>query len=428
MNTIQIIISISISIAFTSIISYLFFQLRLKKQQQNGLQFELETKQLKEENEKLSAEKERLQRDLMQANMHIASIDTENAHLLKINQQKTEEVKEIQAKLSSEFENIANKILLHHSKEISAQNQENIGQLLTPLKEKIGQFERKVSETYDKEVRDKLSLQAEVKRLYELNQRISHEANNLTKALKGDVKKMGNWGEMILERVLEQSGLTEGREFRREVSDKNAEGKSIRPDVIIDLPDNKHLIIDSKLSLLAYDEYINAQTKEEKDAALKKQILSLREHIKGLHEKNYPSALSINNPDFVLMFIPVEASFAIAVETDSDLFSFAWERKIVPVSPSTLLATLKTVSSIWKQENQTKNAREIARQSGALYDKLVGFVSDLQKIGANINSLQGNYNESMQKLKNGKGNLISRAEKMKELGAKTNKSIPDNLP
>ncbi|MCW3807891.1 DNA recombination protein RmuC [Plebeiibacterium marinum] len=389
--------------------------------------FSEENNNLKSQNVEILQKLEKVNNELMQAKMHIAAIDTENAHLINLNKQRQQEIENLHERLSKEFETIADRVLINRSKQISEQSNQKLSDILSPLQERITRFEKKVEETYDKEVRDKLSLKAEVKRLYDLNHRISEEAQNLSKALKGDVKKLGNWGEVILERVLEQSGLTKGREYRREVVDENSNGATIRPDVIIDLPEGKHLIIDSKMSLSAYEEFVTAEDEETKAVALKNHKERLRQHVKDLFEKNYISAKNINCPDFVLMFIPVEASFAAAVENDNDLFSFAWEKKIVPVSPSTLLATLKTVSSIWRQENQNRNAQEIARQSGALYDKFVGFVADLEKIGSNINTLQGNYDTALSKLQQGKGNLISRAEKIKSLGAKTNKSIEDKF-
>ena len=426
MDVFQILIGIAIGSILTWIVLFVIHGKRNLYTQQQKVQLETNVKQVNKQVVEYKEESEKLRNELVQSKMHIAAVDTENTHLIKINEEKINEVEQLQKKLTVEFENIANRVLSHRSKEINEQNQQKINDLLSPLKEKISSFEKKVEETYDKEVRDNLSLKAEVKRLFELNNKISEEAGSLTRALKGDVKKIGNWGEMILERVLEESGLTKGREYRREVSDKNSEGQLIRPDVIIDLPESKHLIVDSKFSLRAYDEYINAQEKDEKENALKRHKSNLREHVKGLFEKNYSSATAVNSPDFVLMFIPVEASFAIAVESDSELFAYAWERKIVPVSPSTLLATLKTISFIWRQENQSKNAQEIAKQSGALYDKLVNFLLDLEKVGQNIDQLQNNYSNAMQKLQTGRGNLISKAEKIKVLGAKANKSIPNS--
>jgi len=357
--------------------------------------------------------------------VEIATLETQNRNLTeKIETQKAE-LEELQKRLTSEFENIANKILKDRSEEFSAANHKNISEILNPLKEKIQLFEKKVDETYDKELRDKISLREEVRKLTELNTRVSEEANNLTKALKGDVKKQGNWGEIILERVLERSGLTKGQEYEREEVVEGADKSVQRPDVIVHLPDNKHIIIDSKVSLIAYDKLMSAETEDEQHQYMKEHIQSLRNHVKLLSEKNYQNATNINAPDFVLMFVPIEASFSAAVQGDPELFSYAWERKIVIVSPTTLLATLRTISSIWKQENQTKNAQEIARLSGTLYDKFIGFTEDMVKIKNNIDRASGAYDDAIKKMKDGNGNIIRTAEKIKELGAKTgNKSLP----
>ena len=321
-----------------------------------------ETIRLKtEENKRLQDE---LAQNLVLSNLRaveVAKLKTLNDNLTEKLENQQSEIENQQKRLTAEFENIANKIMKQRSDEFSASNQKNIGDLLNPLKEKIQLFEKKVDETYDKELRDKISLKEEVRKLTELNARVSEEANNLTKALKGDVKKQGNWGEIILERVLERSGLTKGQEYEREEVVEGADRSVQRPDVILHLPDNKHIIIDSKVSLVAYERYITAENEEKQMLSAKEHINSIRSHVKLLSEKNYQNAQNINTPDFVLMFIPIEASFSVAVQGDSELFSYAWERKIVIVSPTTLLATLRTISSIWKQENQTKNAQEIAR-------------------------------------------------------------------
>ncbi len=342
----------------------------------------------------------------------------------RLESQKTE-LEQIQKRLTVEFENIANKIMKERSDEFSESNHKNISEILNPLKQKIQEFESKVEKAYDAEMRDKISLREELKNLTKLNAKISEEAENLTKALKGDVKKQGNWGEIILERVLERSGLTKGQEYEREEVVGGGESSLQRPDVIVHLPDNKHIIIDSKVSLVAYERYISAESDEIQFRSLKEHINSLRNHVKLLSDKNYQNAFNINAPDFVLMFVPIEASFSVAVQADTDLFSYAWERKIVIVSPTTLLATLRTISSIWKQENQTKNAQEIARLSGALYDKFIGFTEDMVKIKSNIDRTASAYDDALKKMKEGSGNIIRTAEKIKELGAKTsNKSLP----
>jgi len=381
---------------------------------------------LKEEHDKVLNELHDEREKSQSLNTRISKAETEFTNLRqKLAEQKTE-MEELQKKFTIEFENVANKILKTHSQEFTQSNFKNIGEILNPLKDRIGDFEKKVSEVYDKELRDKISLREEVKKLYELNSRISEEANNLTKALKGDSKKQGNWGEIVLEKILERSGLTKGQEYEVQYSTENEEGRRVQPDVVIKLPDNKHIIVDSKVSLVAYERFVNSADDDERQQFIKDHLLSLRTHIKELSQKNYQSAKDINSPDFVLLFVPIESSFGLAVQADQQLFSDAWESKIVIVSPSTLLATLKTIASIWKQENQTKNAIEIARQGGALYDKFVGFIDVLKKVGERIVQLQSSYDDAMGKLHSGTGNLVSRAESIRKLGIKTQKRLPEN--
>jgi DNA recombination protein RmuC len=340
---------------------------------------------------------------------------------------KATELEQIQKRLTVEFENVAHKILKEHSAEFTTLNQKNIGDILSPLKEKITTFEKKVEESYEKSLRDQTDLKAELKKLQELNHKISNDAQNLTQALKGDVKKQGNWGEVVLERVLERSGLTLGREYEREVVDENSDGKQIRPDVVIHLPDKKHLIVDSKVSLVAYERLVNEVSDELRVQHLADHLKSLRSHIKMLSDRHYPSAKNLNSPDFVLLFLPIESSFSLAIQEDQELFNFAWDNKVVIVSPSTLLASLRTIASIWKQENQTKNALEIASIGASLYDKFVNFVQDLEKVGKGIATAQTNYADALSKLHTGKGNLVRTSEKLKDLGIKTQKALPDYL-
>lgn len=420
------------------------------KNQQNNQEFKnhfLENeKQL--EKEKNEAEKQSLvweeryntqKSEAAEWKSELAKTREENTHLVgrlekakteylnlkeKLETQKTE-LEEIQKKFTTEFENIAGKILKENSKEFTAANQKNIGEVLNPLKEKLQLFEKKVDDTYQKGLKDQTDLRAELKKLYELNARISEEAGNLTKALKGDVKKQGNWGEVVLERILERSGLNEGSNgYQKQFSDSNEDGKRIQPDIVVNLPDNKHIIIDSKVSLIAYERAVNALTEEERVRRVKEHLISLKAHIKGLSEKHYQSAQKLNSPDFVLLFLPIEASFSLAIQEDQELFSFAWDQKVVIVSPSTLLATLRTIASIWQQENQTRNALEIARQGGALYDKFVGFVADMEKIGNNLQTTQNTYKDAMSKLVEGRGNLVRSTQKLKDLGAKASKELP----
>ena len=333
------------------------------------------------------------------------------------------ELENINKKYTTEFENIANKILDEKSKKFTDQNKTNIDTILNPLKERIKEFEEKVDKAYKAESAERTTLKAEIKNLIDLNKQVSEEANNLAKALKGENKTQGNWGELILEKVLERSGLVKDQEYRLQFSTQNDEGKRIQPDVVVILPDNKHIIIDSKVSLVAYEALVNSDNEEAKEALIKDHIASVRNHIKQLAEKNYQSSSDFNTPDFVLLFIPIESSFSIAVQADQEMFNFAWDKKIVIVSPSTLLATLRTISSVWKQERQTKNAIEIAKQSGALYDKFVGFLEDMDKIGKNINATKDVYDSALNKLHKGTGNLVKRALDIEKLGAKTTKQI-----
>lgn len=337
------------------------------------------------------------------------------------------EVDEIQKRFIAEFENLSSKILDEKSKKFTEQNKTNLDVILNPLKEKIKEFEQKVEQTYKVESAERNSLKGEIKSLIELNKRISEEANNLAKALKGDTKKQGNWGEVILERILERSGLTKGSEYEMQWSTTNEEGRRIQPDVVIFLPDEKHIIIDAKVSLIAYEAMVNAVTDEDRERYLKEHLISVRSHIKNLSEKSYFSSPDISSPDFVLIFMPIEPSFGIAVQADTELFNYAWDKKIVLVSPSTLLATLKTVSAIWKHEKQTRNAIEIARVGGALYDKFYNFVKDLKNIGEKINAAQQSHQDAMNKLSDGSGNIIRKVEELKRLGAKSTKDIPTDL-
>ncbi len=353
--------------------------------------------------------------------------NTQNENLQKRLAEQKGELEELNKKFTTEFENLANKILEEKSQKFSDQNRTNLDIILNPFKEKLKEFENKVDQTYRAESAERITLKAEIKNLVELNKQISEEANNLATALKGDNKQQGNWGELVLEKILERSGLVEGTEYKTQITSTNVEGDKIRPDVVIFLPDNKHVIVDSKVSLVAYNACVNSITEEERLRFLKLHIESLRSHIKLLSDKNYQTAAGFESPDFVLLFVPIESSFSLAVQGDADLINFAWDRKIVIVSPSTLLATLRTIASIWKQERQTRNALEIAEEGGKLYDKFVGFYEDLKKVGEKMDEGKKMYTEAMKKLYDGSGNLIRRAEKMRELGAKTTKQLPQNI-
>jgi DNA recombination protein RmuC len=336
-------------------------------------------------------------------------------------QEKT--IQDIQQKFQLEFQNVANKLFDEKSKNFVETNRTNLDILLNPLKENIKAFEDKVEKVYKAESDERNLLRGEITQLMALNKLISEEANNLSKALKGDNKKQGNWGEVVLERVLERSGLVKDQEYRVQASFTTTDGTRFQPDVIIDLPDDKHLVIDSKVSLIAYERLVNCETEDERKLFSKAHVESIRSHVNGLSSKNYHDLHQINSPDFVLLFIPIESSFSFAVQIDAELFSDAWDKRVVIVSPSTLLATLRTIASIWKQERQNRNVLEIARLSGAMYDKFVGFVGDMESIGKNIKQSQGAYDNAINKLTEGNGNLTKTAEKIKSLGAKANKQL-----
>ena len=368
---------------------------------------------------------ERSKTDVLQPKLAAAVKENENL-LQKLTEQKAE-LEQLNQRFTREFENLANRILDEKSQKFTEQNRSNLDIILNPFKEKLREFEQKVDQAYKAESTERITLKAEIKNLIDLNKQISEEANNLATALKGDNKQQGNWGEMVLEKILERSGLIEGTEYKTQVTDTNVQGDKIKPDVVIFLPDNKHVIVDSKVSLVAYNNCVNASTDEERARYLKLHVESLRGHVKLLSDKGYQTASGLESPDFVLLFVPIESSFSLAVQGDAELFNFAWDRKIVIVSPSTLLATLRTIASIWKQERQTRNALEIAEEGGKLYDKFVSFYEDLVKVGKKMDDAKEDYKEAMKKLYDGTGNLVRRAEKMKELGAKTSKQLPQQL-
>lgn len=332
-------------------------------------------------------------------------------------------ISDLQQRFKIEFENIANKLLEEKSTRFAEHNRSQMDVILNPLKENLKAFEDKVEKVYKSESDERHVLKGVISQLMIQSKQIQEDANNLTRALKGDSKKQGNWGEVILERILEKSGLVKDREYRIQVSLTSVSGSRVQPDVIIDLPDDKHIVIDAKVSLTAYERMVSAEVEADRIQQLKQHILSIKTHIQGLSAKSYHELYQINSPDFVMLFIPIESSFGIAVQQDAELFNYAWDRKVVIVSPSTLLATLRTISSIWKQERQNRNVLEIARLSGNMYDKFVGFLTDMEGIGRNIRQSQDAYDKALNKLSTGSGNLTNTSEKIKKLGAKTTKQI-----
>lgn len=372
--------------------------------------------------------KKMLEREQNERNALERTLEGTNAYL-QAQQEKFEdqkiEIERTKAQFNTEFQVLANKILEEKTQKFTALNQEYLGVILDPLKEKIKTFEEKVEKTYAQESSERNVLKGVVEQLMQQSLQIKDEANNLTRALKGDSKKQGNWGEVILERVLERSGLSKDQEYRLQASLQDEFGRRLQPDAIIDLPDDKQLIVDSKVSLVAYDNYINAETEEEMAAHLKMHVQSIENHVKELSAKNYHSLYGIHSPDFVLLFMPIESALSLAVMHKPELFSDAWDRRVVIVSPSTLLATLRTIASMWKQERQNRNVLEIAREAGALYDKFVGFLTDMQQIQVHLHKASEKHDEAMKKLSTGAGNVVRRVENLKSLGAKANKQIDD---
>lgn len=429
METTTLIVLIFVFLLIGSVIGYFISNLkqkaavssleeRLRSFTENEIKLFQNIQNLEQERESIRAEKDQLSIELTRRNA-----DFENLKL-RSDEQK-DEVEKLQERFQKEFENLANKILDEKSNKFTNQNKENLDAILKPLQEKIKSFEEKVENTQKESVGMHASLKEQLLNLKELNQQMTAEATNLTRALKGDSKMQGNWGELVLERVLEKSGLEKDREYFVQQSFQREDGTRVMPDVVLHLPDSKKMIIDAKVSLVDYERFVNA-TEEERPIYLKAHVNSIRKHIEQLSAKNYQDLYDIESPDFVLMFIPVEPAFAVAINDDNSLYNKAFEKNIVIVTPSTLLATLRTVDSMWSNEKQQQNALEIATQAGRLYDSFVNLTDDLLKVGNQINTVQNSYGTAMKKL-TGKGNLISRVENLKKLGAKAGKSIDDKL-
>jgi DNA recombination protein RmuC len=372
-------------------------------------------------------EKENIRSEKEAINMQLTKKEVDFENLWQRNKEQKEEVEKLQEKFTKEFENLANKILDEKSNKFTEQNKENMKNILSPLQEKIQLFEKRVDDTHKESIDYHAALRQQIVGLREMNIQMSKETLNLTKALKGDSKMQGNWGELILERVLEKSGLEKDREYFVQQSHTTPDGNRVFPDVVINLPDGKKMIVDSKVSLTAYEKYINEEDESLKNSSLKEHINSLKRHVDQLGDKNYHDLYQIESPDFVLLFIPIEPAFALALNEDTTLYNKAFEKNIVIVTPSTLLATLRTIDSMWTNQKQQENAFEIARQAGALYDKFEGFVADLVKIGKKIDESKVEYQGAMNKLVDGSGNLIKRVENLKKMGAKTQKSLPENI-
>ncbi len=405
---------------------------RLKSKTESG-KLEERLVQLKEQEEKLSErfetalkEREEVRKEKDFLNEELVRRTAENDNLESKLREQAGELERLNEKFTKEFENLANKILDVKSEKFTKQNKENMDGILKPLQEKIDKFERKVEETHKESIDRHAMLRQQIIGLKELNEQMSKEATNLTKALKGDSKLQGNWGELVLERVLEKSGLEKDREYFVQNSFTSETGARQLPDVVLHLPDNKKMIIDSKVSLTAYERFVNEEEEEDRNAALKEHVGSLKRHIENLSGKNYQDIYQIESPDFVLLFVPIEPAFAVALNTDNTLYNWAFEKNIVIVTPTTLLATLRTIDSMWNNEKQQQNALEIATQAGRLYDQFVNLTDDLIKVGNQIKTVQGSYDVTMKKL-TGQGNLIRKVENIKKLGIKQKKHINEKL-
>lgn len=390
--------------------------------------------QLTETEQKLEALQQEKENQLKEERDRSADLDRQLAGLKsdysslqeKLAEQKGE-LAEMQEQLKVQFENLANKILDEKSEKFSKQNKESLDQLLNPLGLKLEEFKKKVEETYEKGTQERSGLREQIKNMVQLNQQMSEDAKNLTKALKGDSKAQGNWGEVVLASILEKSGLRKDEEYFTQQSETTDDGRRLQPDVVVKLPDEKFLIVDSKVSLTAFERFTSADGETEAQSALKQHVLSVKAHVKGLSDKNYPQIYADKTPDFVLLFIPVEPAFAAALQSEPNLYNEAFEKNIVIVSPSTLLATLFTINTIWKRDRQNKYALEIADRGGALYDKFVLFAESLEEVGHRIEQTQKSYDEAKSRLSEGSGNVIRQVEMLKELGAKATKQLPESM-
>jgi DNA recombination protein RmuC len=430
-NPLYIILAFIIALAIGVFIGKALFAANSKsdkaslEEKVNGLLQQIE--QLKNQINQTAQERETIRTEKESLAIQLSKKETDFENLWERNKEQKDEVEKLQEKFTKEFENLANKILEEKTTKFTEQNKENLKNILTPLQDKIQLFEKKVEDTHKESIDYHAALRQQILGLREMNKQMSKETLNLTKALKGDSKMQGNWGELILERVLEKSGLEKGREYEVQQSFVTEEGNRVFPDVVINLPDGKKMIVDSKVTLTAYERYINEEDDEAKTQHLKEHVMALKRHVDQLSEKNYHDLYQMESPDFVLLFIPIESAFALALNEDTSLYNKAFEKNIVIVTPSTLLATLRTIDSMWTNQKQQENALEIARQAGALYDKFEGFVGDLVKIGKKMDEAKVEYQGAMNKLVDGKGNLVNSVEKLKKMGAKAKKALPENI-
>jgi DNA recombination protein RmuC len=371
---------------------------------------------------------------LLSLQRQLTDLKSENTQLLtrmegeqQHHQQQLKDLDEARNKMVGEFENIANRVIDEKGKRFDENNRKGMDEILKPVREQLKDFRSRVDEIHHNDVKERATLKESLVQLQQLNQEMNREAKNLTRALKGDKKTQGNWGELVLERVLEQSGLRKGIEYETQGSYRDSENRLLRPDVIVHLPEGKDIVVDSKVSLVDYSRYIAAEDESEQATALAALVQSVRNHINGLSSKDYTDLKGVRSLDFVLMFMPIETAFVAAFQSDEKLFADAFEKKIVVVTPTTLLATLRTIENIWRYERQNQNAIKIADKASAVYDKLRGFIEDFEKMGAQLTTVQGSYDAAMNKLTSGRGNLIKQAGEFVELGVKVKKELPKSI-
>lgn len=371
-----------------------------------------------------------LQGEAQTAREQLIRLEIEKDTAQKQIEQGKEDLKAIEKSMMERFENLSNRIFSEKTETFKKQSQETLGELLNPLRDRLSEFQKKVDDSFGEQAKEQRSLHDRIKDIVEVSGKMSQQTENLTKALKGDSKIQGDWGEVILEKILEESGLRKGTNYSVQgggLNLRDGEGRLQKPDVIVNLPEGKHVIVDSKVSLTHYERFFSEEDEAVKKLHLKQFLTSVRKHAEDLGARRYQDSESLGTPDFVLMFIPIEGAYVLAVQEDSGLHSHAWDKKVVIVCPTTLFATLKTIASVWRLELQNRNALEIARQGGDLYDKIAGFVEDMEKMGKHIKAVEGSYDSAMKKLSSGKGNILGRTEKLRTLGVKTSKSLPSDL-
>ncbi len=372
-------------------------------------------------------ELQQLQQLFIETKTRNAELQTRMDEQMKNAAEKLKLLQDAEVRLNTQFENLAGKIFDERSKQFTEHNKTSLDHIVTPLREQLGEFKQRIETVYDNENKDRISLREEIVSLRRDTAQMNQEALNLTRALKGDKKTQGNWGEMILEKVLEKSGLRKGIEYETQGAFRDEDNRLFKPDVIVRLPEEKDVIVDSKVSLLAYERYCSTEDDQERTTALKQHTEAVREHIKGLSGKDYSGLKGIRTLDFVLLFMPIEAAFIAAFQADERLFTDAFEHKIIVVTPTTLLATLRTIENIWRYERQNENARAIADKAGSVYDKICGFVEDLDKLGKQLSTVHTTYDGVMNKLTHGRGNLINQASSFVELGVKVKKNFPKSI-